>query len=794
MKFKLRINGKMLLYILGTTIVVYVSALSYIAFQLRSNSYKSAQQVLDAKITEISNDAEQKLNSYMESVSVLAQTFSNYNMFPEQNRRELFTKMLSDIINKNPDYLSNWTTWEPNSIDRYDEQHKDTFNTIGNFKCIYYRQGDSILQGNFIEMDSSEILMNEVYSPIKSSRTSIIIEPYYYSYTKNKNNRVLQTNMVMPIISNNKFLGVVGINASISYIQQKFSKLRILGNGKVYIITNSGNFLSHPDAAYIGKSFNYYAPYINKKYNIAQNVKDGQKIKFLATEPLSGENSFYSFKPIKIGNTETPWSFCISVPLDTIYKEANKNVRFALIIGIIGLIIITIVILGIALSISNPIIKTTHVLQDISQGNISNTKKLDFIFNDEINDMALAMNKLIERLNSAAKFAQQIGKGDLNADYKLLGKKDALGQSLIAMQKSLIVAKKSEDEKRVEDEKRNWVTHGLAKFGEVIRQHNDDMEKFTMNIAQNIVDYIGVSQVAIYINQQIEDEDTNNDIFELKAAIAYGKPIMMNKIFEKGQELLGRATDENKTIYIENIPEHYVIMSPGMHDDKRPNNLLIVPLHINKITYGVIELLSFDKIQSYQIDFIEKLCENIASIVSSVKTNIRTEKLLQQSQYQADELAQHEEEMRQNLEEMQATQEEANKRQNEQKSYIKSVKGSSMIAELDKEGRILDITPLLSTVYGGTTKNMKGKYYEAFVAQDSDSQQKFKNFWETLIKNGKSKRKQKVIYHNKDMWLLESYLVIEKEGFPLKIMVVAIDKTKEKELTDKYNAKLKADT
>ncbi len=792
MKFKLRINGKMLLYVLGTTILVYVSALSYIAFQLRLNSYKVAQQILDAKIIEISNEAEQKLNSYMESVAVLAQTFSNYDKFPEQNRRQLFTKMLSDIINKNPDYLSNWTTWEPSSIDSFDEQYKDSFNNIGNFRCIYYRSGDSIIQSNFAEMDSAEILMSKVYADIKDTHLPTIIEPFYYSYSKNKNNKVLQTNMVMPIINNNKFWGVVGINASIGHIQQKFSKLRLLGNGKVYIITHSGKFLSHPDTAYLGKSFNQYASNIDEKHNITQLVKDGGKTKFISIEPLTGEKSFFLFKPIKIGNSQTPWSFCISVPLDTIYQEANKNVRFALFIGIIGFIIISLVILGIAFSISNPIIKTTRILQDISNGNISNSEKLEFIFNDEINDMALSMNKLVEGLNSSAKFAQQIGKGDLNANYKLLGEKDALGSSLIAMQKSLIAAKKAEEEKRVEENKRNWVTHGLAKFGEVIRQHNDNMDKFTMNIAQNIVDYIEVSQVAIYINQQIEDEEINNDTFELKAAMAYGKPAMINKTFEKGQELLGRVADENKTIYLEDIPEHYVLLSPGMHNDKRPNNLLIVPLHINETTYGVIELLSFNKLQPYQIDFIEKLCENIASIVSSVKTNIRTEKLLQQSQYQADELAQHEEEMRQNLEEMQATQEEASKRQNEQKSYIKSVKGSSMIVELDKTGHIIDISPSLSIIYGGTTENMKGKYYEAYVAQDNESQQNFKEFWENLIKNGKGKRKQKLTYHNKDVWLLESYLLIQKEGLIPKIMMVAVDKTKEKELTDKFNAELKA--
>jgi PAS domain S-box-containing protein len=303
---------------------------------------------------------------------------------------------------------------------------------------------------------------------------------------------------------------------------------------------------------------------------------------------------------------------------------------------------------------------------------------------------------------------------------------------------------------------------------------------------------MGSAQVAMYINQQIEDENEDKDVYELKAVIAYGKPVMLNKTFEKGRELLGRVVSENKTLYLENLPERYVMLSPGMHEKRKPNNLLIVPLHINDNTLGVIELLAFDKFELHHIDFIEKLCENIASVVASVKTNLRTEKLLEQSQQQADELAQHEEEMRQNLEEMEATQEEANKRQNELNSYLKAVKSSIMSAELDIQGRILDISPAMSVVYGATTENMRGKYYETFVAYDNTAKNEFTEFWETLLRNGASKRKQKITNRNKTTWILESYMLIKKDGLPPKVLIVAVDKTKEREVIDMLNAELKA--
>ena len=793
MKFKLRINGKMLLYVLGTTLVVYISGLSYAAFMLRSNSYENAHQILEAKTIEISNDANNKLNSYMEPVNILAQAFANYQEIPEQKRRAFFSDMLFNLISKNSDFSSVWTIWEPGSIDALDETFINTKenNSIGNFAVNYYRDNETILLDTSIEKSGSKLIESEVYQLLKNTQVPVVTEPEYYSYTQNISKKVLIIKMGVPVIIDDVVLGVVGVDVPMEYMQQNYSKLKPMANGRAYIITYSGEFLAHCEPEFIGKLFEEYAPEIDANFSVQQIIHEGMQTEFIAEDPLSGNKNIFRFRPIVIGESEKPWSLGVSVPLDTFYLKANRTFTFVGIVGLIGLVILSLVIIAIARSITYPLRKTTQVLVEISRGNIRKVEKIKFAFNDEINDMAAGMNNVIEGLNSAAMFAQKIGEGYLNVNYKLLSENDALGTSLIAMRESLIAAKKAEEYKRFEDEKRNWVTHGLAKFGEIIRQHNDDMEKFTMNITKNIVEYVGSAQVAMYINQQIEDENEDKDVYELKAVIAYGKPVMLNKTFEKGRELLGRVVSENKTLYLENLPERYVLLSPGMHEKRKPNNLLIVPLHINDNTLGIIELLAFDKFEPHQIDFIEKLCENIASVVASVKTNLRTEKLLEQSQQQADELAQHEEEMRQNLEEMEATQEEANKRQNELNSYLKAVKGSIMSAELDIQGRILDISPAMSVVYGATTENMRGKYYETFVAYDNTTKNEFTEFWENLLKTGASKRKQKITNRNKTTWILESYILIKKDGLPPKVLIVAVDKTKEKEVIDMLNAELK---
>lgn len=790
MRLKLRINGKMLLYFLGTTVLVYIAALGYISVKIKTISLENSKQNMNAISVELTNDAKRSFDLYMQAASTLATTFTNYENYPTEKRRQFFSEMLVETLKKNPNFLSVWSIWESHTIDSLDEyfQNMQGSTVLGNFRYVYYRHQDSIILSNYIEQDSSEVFNSKIYSRVKNSAAELVAEPYNNSYTQNPDDKILQTNMVAPIIKENRFLGVVGIDVPLLDIQKKFSSITPLGTGKSYIITNQGNFLSHIDTSFLGKSFESYAPEIEFDFNVKEKIAHGENFSFFATEPITGEPSLFVFNPMYIGNCKDAWSFCISVPLKTLYKSANKTFKSTILVGILGLIIVSLVIGIIAFTISSPLLKTTKNLKRIAKGNIDDVEKFKYYMRDEISDIAEAMHNLVSGLKAAANFANEIGKGKLDSEYKLLSSNDTLGNSLIHMQKRLLSAKKEEENKRKEDEKQNWVTHGLASFGEIIRQHNDDMDKFSMNVVKNLMEYTNAAQIAIYINQQIEDDEFSEESYELKAAMAYGKPVMMQKSFKCGEDLLGRAIDEDKYIYLKNIPETYVELSPGMQDKKRPQYLLIVPLTINKLSLGVFELLFYNDIPEHYIEFIEKLSENIASVISSVKTNIRTAKLLEQSQQQADELAQHEEEMRQNLEEMQATQEEAAKRYNSLSSHVKTLNNSLMIAELDKNGRILQMSQALHMAYSLNMEKTKDVFFDSLIAEDLNAKNEFSEFFDHVLKTGIGRRMQTLKRRNITHYYLETYKLIEKKGMTTKVLLLVQDKTKEKELNEQINA------
>ena len=190
---------------------------------------------------------------------------------------------------------------------------------FGNFKYVYHKQEDDISLLDNSNSDSAKMFYNNIYAQLKKTRIPTVIEPHKYSYTGNNTDEVLISNMVVPIMNETQFLGIAGVDAPMMYVQQSFSNLKPMENGKVYIITHSGEFLSHPESNYLNKTFQEYAPDIESRFNITSLIKEGIELEFEATEPTSGENSLFVFKPIYIGNSEKPWSFVISVPLDTIY-------------------------------------------------------------------------------------------------------------------------------------------------------------------------------------------------------------------------------------------------------------------------------------------------------------------------------------------------------------------------------------------------------------------------------------------------------------------------------------------
>src|SRR5690606_1642925 len=186
---------------------------------------------------------------------------------------------------------------------------------------------------------------------------------------------------------------------------------------------------------------------------------------------------------------------------------------------------------------------------------------------DEFGQMATKVDDLVQTLKNNAEFAQRIGEGIYDTEFKPVTDNDVLGMALINMRKNLI-----ENERR--DKERNWIVRGVAEISEILRLH-DTLDTLGEDVIKFILEKIGAIQGAFYV---INDEDERNILIEMRASYAYGRKKYLQKKFKFAEGLVGQAVAEKDTILRTEIPAHYVSITSGILGDQRPSCILIVPL------------------------------------------------------------------------------------------------------------------------------------------------------------------------------------------------------------------------
>ena len=535
-----------------------------------------------------------------------------------------------------------------------------------------------------------------------------------------------------PIFVNGKMQGIYYISirermgAALKIV---FEKRNYFRSGYPFMIADNGSLIIHPTRQ--GEDFSQTSIY----KNIIKQGKENDYTEYRWPESGWGRQWSLHYKY----HEPTRSYLCITHPKTELFRALNVSLLIALAAYLVFFVILQLVFVYALNSFKDNLKKIKLALNKLAKGEIAS----GIFYSDEkeFAEIAQRIDDLSVRYQDLAGFAKELANDNFSQTYPNSFINDDIGESLIKMNDKLNEAMYNEHIRRKEEKLRSWESDGLSKFVTILQRNRDKLDELCYELISNMVVYLNANLGAIFFLNKDNPEDIH---FMQMATYAFDqKKIIMKKIYPE-QGLLGRLYNEKQTIYLSEIPDDYISIATGMGDSS-PRNLLIVPLLINKEVYGAVEIASLNVIKGYQIEFIEKIGENIASTINNVLVNNKTKELLEQSRAQSELLSAQEEKMRKNLLELRNIQIETESGLYEMKDSFKKLEDVLLMVELNKKGEIIALNQSVADFLGMQKSILIGKHfsdYSNFVPVD-EYKGLIKN-WENLMGGKKVQSEIKV--------------------------------------------------
>lgn len=763
MKVRISLSFKVLGLVLGTVVLVILFAAKIINSQFKSSiaevMVKRNVAILDNVATTINDFSEREFYVLKTLKSVVETSLDSSYASNEQ----MYKSIVEDMC-RNKTLAYAWISIDNKHIS------PDEINGRHLIKGVNSSYGTNIETSN-IDADFDNLA--DPYYVVQSAEEPVITEPDFYLLDGTATKRHMKLSMAVPIMYNGSFVGAIGADIDLFALQRLVDSLNVVQGQNICIVTENNSIVVCPNREFIGES---YVKYDTIGFANMSKALDNFVNRYTISNSKGNDSTYNSIVSIHPAGIGKQWNLLNNTSVDYINNRVADSLSFVTRVIIFGLFIFAIVTFIFSLTIVKPIKRVTEVIKKLALGQVNETLKTEVVSNDELGEMTDSSNKVVDGMLHVTKFAENIGNGNTEYNFTPLSDKDALGNAIIEMRNSLDRAKEEEKLRRVEEGQLNWASNGINIFNKILRVDNDNINVLAEEIIKNLTLYLNAQMGAFYI------VPSDREGVELIAHIGFNKEKTYNTYIAPGDGLIGRAYLEKETIFISEIPDNMDKIGSGL-GSSLPKSALIVPLIYNKKLAGILEIYSLKVLQQYQIAFVEKLSENIASTITTVKINGQTAILLEKSKKQAEVLEQQEEEIRQNMEEMQATQEESTQKEEELNNVIDGFNAIVPIVRYDVNRRVTDANDDFLKLVKLTKSKLIGKQHKADLFMDEQEQAKHNKFWDELL-SGKIMETEEEFDDGKEpIWLLERFIpVYNSANMITDIIAVGIDITGQKQI------------
>ncbi len=354
----------------------------------RDKAVKNARQYAVIRAREYATRIQVKLELALDAARTLAQTFSGVKSETtalDLGRQEVMG-ILRAILEKNRDFVSVYTGWEPNAFDSMDNGYKNYqgHDPTGRFIPRWTRRpGD----GLFLSPLKHYSRPQSGYQQSKAAQKERILSPRPLSVGESD---IWVISLIVPIMQQDRFFGMVGVDLEAARLQPLTDQVAdFQGEARIRLISHEGILVSvtgHPEQ--VGEAVSH-----PDDPALRAALEAGAEQSRIQSQHLE------VFAPLIVGQTSTAWAVEIAIPMARItapalaQQQAARHAMFQMAgISLVFAVGVTLFLLVRALTITRPLTRMAQNAEAIAQGALKKQNALDR--RDEIGALSQAFDRM----------------------------------------------------------------------------------------------------------------------------------------------------------------------------------------------------------------------------------------------------------------------------------------------------------------------------------------------------------------------------------------------------------------
>ncbi|MBP2297702.1 methyl-accepting chemotaxis protein [Azospirillum picis] len=272
---------------------------------------------------------------------------------------------LKGLLEANPGLIGVWIGMEPNALDGNDAAFANTpgSDASGRFIPYWNRGGGKIQLEALVGYDDAG-KDGLYYQQAKRTGKEVIVEPYLYAVAGKS---ILMVSLAVPIMDGGTVIGVAGVDIATDDIWNELKSAKPFTTGSVFLISNGGAWAAYSNPDHLGK------PILQTNDRLKEAmpaIRDGRPYAHFSVSASLKTEVKQLFRPVVVGNTGTPWSILVNLPINQV-EVPKRELRTFIVVG--AVLLITGLLLALWLTsrlvIGQPLRRIIATVQALTAGN-----------------------------------------------------------------------------------------------------------------------------------------------------------------------------------------------------------------------------------------------------------------------------------------------------------------------------------------------------------------------------------------------------------------------------------------